>query len=386
MSDVRARLRLPDHRAVDVHPGDIVGRMPAAAARVDDPRVSEAHALVSLRDGRLHLLALRGPLVVRGQRVSAVALEAGTEVRLAVDLAVHALSVTTPASVLALDLGDRVIPLVGRALTLRAGPAGTEIVSHPAQADVRRMHDGRGWAAHGPGLDGAALDVGRPFLGGGRAVTPASIPLAMAGATRTRTRSPRHTWLLAYDRLEVQTAAGPPVHVTTGKGARIVYDLHMLGAVDDHPTPWKAVARSVWQRELEDDGISDLQLSYRWTATLKRLRADLAAAGVRDDLVVAGRSGRVSLHLGADAVRLIDHQGSPATTRSRAAALVERMVHDGLLQLRPNAADALAARVAHVLASRLADPVPALDALLLAADEVAECFAGPDQIHALLTE
>lgn len=46
-------------RRVDRAPGDLIGRLPGAALQIADPRVSEAHAMVSLRAGELVLLALR---------------------------------------------------------------------------------------------------------------------------------------------------------------------------------------------------------------------------------------------------------------------------------------------------------------------------------------
>lgn len=63
---VFARFRLPDDRLVDAAPGDILGRLPTAAVRLNDPRISEAHALVSLRGRTLRLLALRGRFAVAG--------------------------------------------------------------------------------------------------------------------------------------------------------------------------------------------------------------------------------------------------------------------------------------------------------------------------------
>ena len=62
-----ARLLLPDGRDVEVGPGDLIGRTPSAAAVIDDPRIAEAHAFVSLRHGELHLLSLRRMVVVAGK-------------------------------------------------------------------------------------------------------------------------------------------------------------------------------------------------------------------------------------------------------------------------------------------------------------------------------
>jgi len=41
------RLLLPDDKAVELGHGDIIGRLWSAALSIPDPRVSEAHAMVS---------------------------------------------------------------------------------------------------------------------------------------------------------------------------------------------------------------------------------------------------------------------------------------------------------------------------------------------------
>ena len=62
-------LLTPDGEEHALIPGDLIGRMHTAALHLDDGRVSEAHAMVSLRDGSLRLLSLRGGFSVgRGSR------------------------------------------------------------------------------------------------------------------------------------------------------------------------------------------------------------------------------------------------------------------------------------------------------------------------------
>jgi len=74
---IAARFRLPSGEEVELEPGDIVGRMPRCDLRIEDPRISEAHALVSLRGPTLKLLVLRGRISVGGKTVTEVALSAG---------------------------------------------------------------------------------------------------------------------------------------------------------------------------------------------------------------------------------------------------------------------------------------------------------------------
>jgi hypothetical protein len=67
----------PGGRIWHLRPGDIVGRMPTAALQLNDPRVSEAHGLVSLRGYRLRLLSLRGRFAVAGRPTTDLELEPG---------------------------------------------------------------------------------------------------------------------------------------------------------------------------------------------------------------------------------------------------------------------------------------------------------------------
>ena len=54
------RLKDPDGVVHELSHGDIIGRVWSAALHLDDARISEAHAMVSLRGQELKLLALRG--------------------------------------------------------------------------------------------------------------------------------------------------------------------------------------------------------------------------------------------------------------------------------------------------------------------------------------
>lgn len=63
--------------------GTVIGRGLGAGLQIADPAVSEAHALLSWRDGEFVLLALRGALLVQGMRLVGVAVAPGLRVRLA---------------------------------------------------------------------------------------------------------------------------------------------------------------------------------------------------------------------------------------------------------------------------------------------------------------
>src|SRR5690606_9907840 len=71
---------------VDVPAGGFIGRSPFATLHLDDPRVSEAHALVSLRHGSLYLLALRRRFAVDGRPADELRLAEGQLIELAPEL------------------------------------------------------------------------------------------------------------------------------------------------------------------------------------------------------------------------------------------------------------------------------------------------------------
>jgi pSer/pThr/pTyr-binding forkhead associated (FHA) protein len=75
MQRPHVRLTLPDGSVRELEHGDLIGRLWSAALVIDDPRISEAHALVSLREGGFWLLSLRRKIAVGGRPVSEVRLE-----------------------------------------------------------------------------------------------------------------------------------------------------------------------------------------------------------------------------------------------------------------------------------------------------------------------
>ena len=86
-------------------PGDINGRLRSAALTIADARISEAHAMVSLRGRELMLLALRGRLAVDGEQRSKVVLREGLRVHLAPDFGVSVDELVLPETVTAIE-GD----------------------------------------------------------------------------------------------------------------------------------------------------------------------------------------------------------------------------------------------------------------------------------------
>ena len=97
------RLRLPDDQIVAAGPGALIGRSHTADVRIDDGRVSEVHAYVSLRANQLVLLALRGRIRCGQRDMPRLELAAGQRIELAPEVAIDVLDVVLPDRVLALE-------------------------------------------------------------------------------------------------------------------------------------------------------------------------------------------------------------------------------------------------------------------------------------------
>ena len=290
MPSAHVVLRAPDGSQHRLFAGDLIGRVWTAALVVDDARGSEAHALVSLRDGELVLLALRRLLQVEGRDRREVPLRAGLEVGLAEGVTLHVDEVVLPAVVLALEgagLGRRV--LSGTAF-LRVGPPAELLPRYVPDARLHLWSTGSGWRARidgGPARDlvgGDALEVGGLTL---RAVE-VRLRDAERGGTELGAAAPLH--IVARHVTVHLLREGQPACVLTGVAARVVSGLATMGV----PVPWEVLAAEVWP---DDDDRNAVR--RRWDVHLGRLRAKLRDVGIRDDLVRADGKGNLELVLGA---------------------------------------------------------------------------------------
>ena len=267
--------------------GDVIGRLATAALMLDDARISEAHALVSLRGGALQLLALRGRFRVAGKVRSEVVLAEGVAVELAPGLVLDVHEVVLPDALLGIE-GD------GLPRQLLAGTSALDVRPvvrlrpgwHPDAAallwrldDTWRVRVGSGPPR--PLRDGDAVDIDGWTL---RAV---EVPLGAAGRPRTRADFAAPVMLDACVDTVTVTVGGLAPVVVGGVSGRVLAELVALGG----PASWEAVAREVWR----DDDLRVLR--RRWDVAMVRLRGRLRDLGARDDLVHADGSGHVELLL-----------------------------------------------------------------------------------------
>lgn len=283
------KLRLPRGETVVLGHGDLIGRLSTAALMVDDPRISEAHAMVSLRRDELALLSLRRWFSVDGKPLSEVVLTPGLVVELAPGLPVVVEDVLRPLRVVALQspsLGTRVLPSV---VSLYAGPPLTLAPRFEPEAEVHLWWGGAEWRLRRRGGETTTLAEGDVVRVGAEDARVVSVPSQAASAPSTHVegfRSPLRI-VTMFHGVELHRRDRPPVTLG-GVGARILSELVAFAG----PTDWRMIATEVWGQS-DDPG----ELRHRWDVSLARLRRRLREEGIRADLLKSDGSGFVSLGL-----------------------------------------------------------------------------------------
>jgi hypothetical protein len=284
-----ATFRLPDGTLRSLTAGDLVGRLWSAALQIDDPRVSEGHAMLSLRGGDLWLLALRRRLAIGGKSVAELRLESGQHIALAQGLELVVEAVELPATALAIEAPGLPTTVLPGVCSLRARPQIQLFPRHEPGAPCLIWDTCDGWRRAQDGVTTALVEGARWQVEG---VTFAAVMLPVGGAGLCPTRvtggiDPPLRIVTAWDTAQVQAGDAPPVRFA-GVHARILSELAMLGG----PASWEIVAREVWPAEQDT-----WALRKRWDVNLGRIRARLREGGLRTDLVRAAGTGQVELVL-----------------------------------------------------------------------------------------
>jgi hypothetical protein len=284
-----ATLRTPDGRLHSVGNGDIVGRLWSAALQLSSPHISEAHALVSLRGGKLHLLALRGVFALNGKLVKDLTLEEGQQIAFARDLVVDVVEVSLPEVILGIE-GDGLTrqPLPGVA-SLRVAPHPTLVPGARDGANAVFWSTGDGWMVR---MDGEEhpLEPGWSLEHAGGRVRAVALKLSLAGQSPTRqigrmdapVRIETH-----WDTVHLHRD-GHPTLTLTGHPARVVSELGTVGTA----VSWEDVASQLWS-DIDDRHL----LRKRFDTVLARLRRKLRGAGINPNIVRPDGNGNFSLVL-----------------------------------------------------------------------------------------
>lgn len=290
MTHPHATFRLPSGVEIDVAPGGIIGRLPDAALTLDDPRVSEAHAMVSLRGGALVLLALRGRLRVGREEVTRVRLQAEIQVEVVPGLALRVASVSVPDSLLVLiDAAGVEVPLLGSIHAIPANPQDAIQSTYLAGAAAHLWPAGDGWRIQIGQEEPVPVVAGQEIEVAGRRLQVAARSTQEAGSAPTMAGPGGRSQITIVTRFEtahIHVEGGPSV-VVPGIAARILTELAGYGA----PVPWEMVARTIWK------DADPFATRRNWDRHLALLRDRLRQAGVRDDLVRPDGRGNVELFL-----------------------------------------------------------------------------------------
>ena len=276
-----ALFRLPDGGLAQLLPGEFIGRSRGAGLRIDDARISEAHALLSLRGGELVLLALRGALGQHGLRASSIVLRPGARIALCDGLEMEVEAVLVPDRVLSLEgfgpltgcsvlsLGEVIVSRyeAGAAAWIWSTSEGFEV--QIGEADPRPLRPGVLELPSGPlRVEEVAVAAGEP--------APTQQPGRLHRPLELRVR---------YDTVHLERS-GLPAVVLTGLQARLVSELALCEA----PLRWDELAGELWPGEEERS-----LLRQRLDRVLQKLRKKLKAGGLRPDLVRSSGGGFVEL-------------------------------------------------------------------------------------------
>jgi len=283
------RFGLPDGSTAEVRPGGILGRLETAQLRFADPRLSEAHALLSLRGQELHLLALRGRLAVDGQDEDDVPLVVGQRIELASGVTLEVLALHLPPTVLAIRLpGQPERELCAPVYSLLPGDPPQLVPRLDAAGCLRIWSTGGGWWARGDGA-AFALTPGQRFTAGGVPLETCVLPIDRL--SRTVTAGPGRVELLDIalreETVHLFRHRREPVALG-GLPARVLQELAAFNTL----ISWRMAASEIWPAERDLD-----RLRRNWDRAVRRLRIKLREAGVRDDLVRSDGRGGVELLL-----------------------------------------------------------------------------------------
>jgi len=293
IAGVRAfvRLRLPDGTARELGHGDLIGRLPSAALHIDDARVSEAHALISLRGRELKLLALRGRFAIEQKPMAEVVLREGLTIWIARDLSLVVDEVVLPDAVLALEGDGLARQVLSGVCSLTTTPRPALIPRYVGDASAWIWSVGEAWRIRLAKQDPRPLAVGDVFVVDDRRFEVMAVTLEHAGHAQTHALGAVSVPLRLvanYDTAHIHRA-GEPAVALTGISARILGELVACGA----PVSWRSVAVEIWSEADHDNH----QLRRKWDINLARLRRKLKDARIRPNLVRSDRTGNVEIFL-----------------------------------------------------------------------------------------
>ncbi len=285
----RAVFRAPDGILHSLHHGSLIGRIGTADLVLDDVRISEAHAMVSIRGGQLHLLSLRGRFAVAGKPVSSLVLQEGQQIWFARDLALEVVALSLPEHVMALESDAFPRLILSQTVAVMGGPTPRALSGYRPDADALFWNRDDQW--HVQLQDEAARPVGpgdRVDVQG-LEVQVVRVGLERAGGAATHLSggiSGQLRIVAAWDSVQIHQD-GQLAVVLSGVLARLFSELAIIGG----PVEWETLATEVWGTD------ERYRLRRKLDQSILRLRRKLEASLVRNDLVHSDGKGLLELLL-----------------------------------------------------------------------------------------
>jgi len=284
------RIRTPEGQTVALCPGDIIGRLATAALHLDDARISEAHAMVSLRGRDLKLLALRGLFAIDGKPTDELTLRSGLRFEIARGVVLTIEDVVLPQSLLAVEGDALPRQILSGSCSLLVSPRPALLPRYQGDAAAHIWDNGECWRIQIAGSQPRDLVPGERWELEGRWFRTISVSIERAGQAVTALDGsiyPPLRIIANFDTVHIHMD-GKPVVSLDGISARIISELIAIGG----PASWELIAGQIWQ-----DDTDRAQLRRRWDISLARLRRKLREVRVRPDLIRAGGTGQVELFL-----------------------------------------------------------------------------------------
>lgn len=269
-------------------PGDLIGRLHGCALQLDDPRVSEAHAMVGVRGNSLWMLGLRGSIGigVRDQDWRHdVKLIEGSRLRLAEELELTVVSVTLPDYVLVLE-GYAEPVVLDRPEWSLLDHAATP--SHERQAQAWLWSQELDWLIQVPGTSPIRVEEHDTIDVAGLRLRFVRQPVTIADVPPTDTvewRLPRLNIEIQRDITRIHVAGRPTTELTRNAHEIMSHAARLAG--ERGTVHWTEIAAAIWPVNGTEKN---------WFTAHKRLKERLQKHCLPDNLVRC-RNGQVSIVL-----------------------------------------------------------------------------------------
>lgn len=293
----------PDGRSHPIYPGSIIGRLAHAGLSIEDPRISEAHCLLSLRGAAFRLLGLRGGLKIGTRWKGEVDLREGMAVYLAEDYALSVAQIVVPTSILAIEgLNDDPVALDRPEWSLfEDGPRLEPRVDRDAGAWI--WNTGESWWFQAAGGDAQQVGAGDTIAVGdreARVITTAVLSASTPRTIRTTKNTPPMVLDIWPEHTEIRVGDRKTVRLT-GNGHRILRQT-ALRTISGGSVHWTQVAEQIWRVNATEDN---------WFTNHRRLQNKLREQQLPPDLVSCD-NGQVQLSVRSNVDHVEIHDLDPS--------------------------------------------------------------------------